>query len=88
MKVYKEKKKYKEIDWETEVGEQIDWDWNIHLCLIFQISRLVSYNDVCMLDLWFFLICLSQISINLNYYFRDSFMKLVWTLIIIFSKLV
>jgi len=51
-------------------------------------KRLVSYNDVCILDLWFFLGCSSQIGINPNYDFRNSFMKLIWTLIIIFSKLV
>ena len=55
---------------ETEVGEHIDWDWNIHLCMIYHISSLISYNDLCMLKLWFFLGCLSQISINPNYDFR------------------
>jgi len=79
--------KYKEIDWEIEVEKHIDWDWSIHSCMISHISRLVSYYDLCMLDLWFSLGYFSQININLNYDFGDSFMKLVWTLIIIFPKL-
>jgi len=68
----------KEIDWEIEVGKYIDWDWSIFSCMISHISKLVSYYDLCMLNLWFFLGCLSQININPNYDFRDSFMKLVW----------
>jgi len=87
MKVCEEKK-IRRNGLEIEVGQHIDWDWNIHFCMISHVPRLISYNDLCMLDLWFFLRCLSQISINPNYDFRDSFMKLVWTLLIIFSKLV
>ena len=49
--------KYKKIDWKTKVGEHIDWDWNIHSRMISHRLRLVSYYDICSLDLWFFLRC-------------------------------
>ena len=45
-----------------------DWDWNIHSWMISHISRLVSYHDLYMLNLWFFLRCFSQIKFIPNDY--------------------
>jgi len=54
----------------------------IHSCMIFHKSKLVSYYGLCMLvyDSFYDVsskLSLSQININPNYDFRDSFMKLV-----------